>query len=220
MAMQIVLEEVGLTDDNKKWMRVKARMDDSKPRIIGPGGIEIRNRLAAPTITWAQAAAEEGIDINLKKNIRAEIDKVEDILKRDLPKGPDGRLTSQAESLLAKRRKNLEKIATQEVNKGRSNYSSVQSALEVLSKNGSTVKANVSKNISRDILIYFRNITQCITNFALCIQGKKKPGLTESNRVGIEQLNCIKYDSLPPSWVVAVVVIVTPSHIVVGIVKV
>ena len=151
MLMQNVLEEIGLTEDDKAWQRVKARRDDSKPRMIGPLGIEIRKFWAAPTITWAEAAAAEGIDINRRENIKVEVDKMEDKIKRGLPKGADGNLTLEAESLLAKRKKNLVNIAVQEVNRGRSNYSSVQSALEVLEKNDAKVKANISKNLGQRV---------------------------------------------------------------------
>ena len=148
MIMQAVLEEVGLSEDNKRWQRIKARMDDSKPRIT-VGGQEIRNVFASPTISWAEAAAQEGVDINIRGDIRKQLDEMETkhtgLLTADLAKNADGTLTPESQRILAKRKKDLEKIATNEVNKGRSNYQAVQSALAAISDSDVKVKANVTK---------------------------------------------------------------------------
>lgn len=144
MIMQAVLEEVGLSEDNKRWQRIKARMDDSKPRIT-VGGQEIRNVFAAPTISWAEAAAQEGIDVNMRKYVKEEVDRMEKILRDDLPKGADGNLTPESKSILERRKKDLEKIAISEVNKGRSNYQGVRSALAIISDSNMKIKANVTK---------------------------------------------------------------------------
>ena len=155
VVMQEVLEYVGLTENTKAWQRIKARMDDSKPRIT-VGGVEVRNRLAAPTMTWAEAAAQEGIDINIKKNLQKQLDELETkhtgLLTADLAKNADGKLTLDSEKILTKRKNDLVKLAELEVNRGRSNYQGIQSALATVSETNVKVKANVNKILGEKFL--------------------------------------------------------------------
>jgi hypothetical protein len=119
--MEWSLKQVGLSERQKLYLRIRERVDASIPRytitVPGLGNVlSIKKQpWARPTMSWAAAAAEEGLDIRKNNATQEETSKFLNDLESDLERDSDGKLTEKARAQLDKRKANIDLAAKQNI---------------------------------------------------------------------------------------------------------